>query len=146
MIVLLGTNIDSFDVSALKMVAHQACSIDLSSAKKDLCEPVIALTRMKERRINTGSEVLQYSQRVQKHFFFTFAIGVPCSNTFELLEVLNSLNTTGWECGRNSDLVIASGTLDQWVHVITVFSEHETDQVLLKILNLIQDKIESYGL
>ncbi len=145
MVVLLSTNIDSFDLNALKTIAYQACSIDLSSSKKSRSEPVIALTRMKERV--QGESVLQYSQRIQKHFFLSFAISIPCSDTFQLLEVMdNGVHVTCWDCERNADLVIASGSLDQWVHVITVFSDVSTSVVILKILNRIQDLIESYGL
>lgn len=143
MVVLLSSNIDGFNVNALKTIAYQSMTLDLSSNVKDRCEPIIALTKMKERCTDNA---LQYSQRIQKHFFLTFAIGVGCSSTFSLLEVLNSVNCTFWECGRNSDLVIASGTLDLWVHVITTFSQIETDNTILKILNLIQDQIESFGL
>jgi hypothetical protein len=144
MVVLLSTNIDSFDLATLKTIAFQVCELDLSSSKKSRCEPIVALTRMKERV--QGENVLQYSQRIQKHFFFSFAISIPCTETFLLLETFEHVHSTCWDCDRDSDLVIASGLLGSWVQTITIFSDVDVSPTILRILNMIQDKIESYGL
>jgi hypothetical protein len=86
------------------------------------------------------------SQKVQKHYSFSFVIASANDSSFSLVSILETVRLSVIPCERNADLVIATGTLDCWVDLIIRYSNNEVPGNVLKILNGIQTVIEKHGL
>ena len=135
MVVLFSTNIESCDDKTLKEIIYKVLNLDLSSDTTTRCEAYKTLTRL------VGA-----IEAAQRHFFFGFVIAVPVEHTLQLMAMFDGLRITASVTEGNADLLIVSGTLDNWVRVVGHNSRSNVPASVLKILNGIQTILERYGL
>jgi len=143
MVILISTNLLAYKLPILRQICDEAFGIDLSVANKTPSEALIALSMAKHDV--QEHEALELSIDVQRHISFTYFLKVNYLDYINLIEVLNGIATTTFQ-GGNIQLVLATASLEQWRTIIQNYSNDNTNVTLVRLLNTIQQSLESLGL
>jgi hypothetical protein len=133
MVVLLGTNLENFNLVSLRAIAHQALGKDLTVTSKSQNDVYASLLKL--------SDV----PSIKRQITFTFAFPVHEYETLSFMEMFHGMGLTIHESKQRCDLFIVTGTLEQWYNVITTYNLDSVSPTTFrsKILSQIQDVIET---
>jgi len=129
--ILLSTNINSFDLKSLLLITKQVLNKDISLHDNIRPPTYVALDELKSC--------------AEKHIHFTFMLPSTWEDTVEVMEMFHRFKTTVLS-GAVRDFFIVSGTLEDWVDVIIKENNETANITTSRIFSKIEDKIESYGL
>lgn len=129
-IYLLATNLNGYNIKAMKQIAHSGMGIDLSSKLKDKLEPIRLVARMITGE--TEDRALKYAHCIMGHFYLTFILAIEPGATRYVIDMFDGFKLSLVEGKVNAWLI--SGTLDQWLNFLEYDNEisHAVQQILEK--------------